>query len=67
MGEGLVMARPLPTCPECGHVVPPEDPTDAQVDAFVDDDSTKACGSSVLWLLFMFRMAADVFSGQRRA
>jgi len=47
----------MPTCTECGHVIPPEDPTDAQGDAFLDDDSTEACGlCSFLWIDLMLHV-----------
>ena len=38
-------------------MIPPEDPTDAQVDAFLDDDSTEACGlCSFLWIDLMLHV-----------
>ncbi len=46
-------------CGECGHWIPPEDPTDEQVDAFLEDDSTTGCGEcSALWLVLLTREAA---------
>lgn len=52
---------PLPTCNECGRAIPPEDPTDQQVDAFVDDDTTRECEScSELWIRLMAQMAARI-------
>lgn len=50
-----------PTCPECGHEIPPEDPTATQVDRFLDDDSTQECGAcSALWILLFAHMVEMV-------
>ena len=49
------------TCAECGHILPPKDPTDAEVDAFLDDDSTRGCETcSRLWLKLVVRMLRQV-------
>jgi hypothetical protein len=55
--------KELPTCLECGRAIPPEDPTSAQVVAFLEDDGTKDCGKcSALWLALLFRRFPDVLA-----
>lgn len=61
------MPLPLPICSECGHALPPEDPTDEQIDAFVDDDSTRDCGEcSALWLVLMMRIAEEKMANKSK-
>lgn len=57
---------PAPTCAECGHAIPPEDPTNRQIDAFLDDDATEGCETcSRLWLAIMFAMMDRVLAEKR--
>ncbi len=50
-----------PSCSECGHWIPPEDPTHEQRESFLADDSTEGCGAcSWLWTLLLMQIMAEV-------
>jgi hypothetical protein len=50
-----------PKCPECGHWIPPEDPTHDQREEFLADESTQSCGQcSLLWSVLILKIFEEV-------